>query len=114
MQPRIDVKVDDRSKAFTRIAQENLKNALRAMADSVLIDAQNLAPYDPQPKHKHEHLKQTGTLTSNGNTFTVSFGSGSVEYARIRHYENKKNPQTLRYLERAGNAVAKRGIQAYL
>jgi hypothetical protein len=45
-------------------------------------------------------------------SYTISYGSGSVRYARKRHFENKKNPGTLRYLERAGDSV-KRNIRKY-
>jgi hypothetical protein len=44
--------------------------------------------------------------------YTISYGSGSVRYARKRHFENKKNPGTLRYLERGGDSV-KRNIGKY-
>lgn len=40
--------------------------------------------------------------------YRVLFGNRQVPYARRRHFENKKNPQTLRYLERAGDATARR------
>lgn len=39
--------------------------------------------------------------------FGGSSGGFSVRYAKRRHYENKKNPHTLKYLQRAGSAVAK-------
>lgn len=45
--------------------------------------------------------------------YSVSYGSAQVPYARRRHFENKKNPQTLEYLERAGDAAAK-NIRKYL
>lgn len=109
MQPRASVEVEDRSAAFAKVAIENLKQALSAMADSVLLDAQNLAPV------LSGDLKRSGRKTTQGNAFIVEFGdSKDVPYARRRHYENKKNPQTLLYLQRAGEGVAKRGIRPYL
>lgn len=45
---------------------------------------------------------------------SVVFGSPSVPYARRRHYENKRNPQTLNYLKKAGDSVAKEGIKKYV
>lgn len=34
--------------------------------------------------------------------YSLSFGSSKVPYARKRHFENKKNPQTTGYLAKAG------------
>ena len=54
----------------------------------------------------------TGALQASGRLkrekqghITVRFGGASsrVRYAYRRHFENRKNPQTLRYLERAGD-----------
>lgn len=45
--------------------------------------------------------------------YVVRFGNARVPYARKRHYENKKNPQTLRYLEKAGEAVVRGGHGKY-
>lgn len=42
--------------------------------------------------------------------YSVSY---NTPYARRRHFENKKNPQTLHYLERAGDAASK-NIKKYL
>ncbi len=39
--------------------------------------------------------------------YEVSVGGGSVPYAKRRHFENRKNPQTLRYLEKAGDLETK-------
>ena len=61
---------------------------------------------------------ETGNLRASGrverivNGYKVKFGgssgsSYSVPYARLRHYQNRKNPQTLRYLERAGKQTEK-------
>lgn len=44
----------------------------------------------------------------------VIFGGSNVPYARRRHFENKKNPQTLHYLQRAGDSVAKENIKKYV
>lgn len=45
--------------------------------------------------------------------YTVSYGNSQVPYARRRHYENKAHPETLLYLERAGDEV-KRNYKKYL
>lgn len=38
-------------------------------------------------------------------SYRVIFGGGPVRYARRRHFENKKTPSSLRYLQRAGDSV---------
>ena len=60
----------------------------------------------------------TGNLIASGRiqrndtgSYSVIFGGGSVRYARRRHYENRKHPSTLRYLERAGDENSRRFIQ---
>lgn len=93
---------------FLRVEQENLKNAQRAMGDAILGRSTMIAP------------KLTGALRSDGRVETkdtsveVVFGDKRVPYARRRHFENRKNPQTLHYLERAGDAVVKEGIGKFL
>ena len=62
----------------------------------------------------------TGALRDNGDVklgnlnVVIGFGGLEVPYARRRHYENNKHPQTKRYLERAGDAVGREGITRYL
>lgn len=58
--------------------------------------------------------KQTRALANSGRIhregvchYTVIFGGNGVAYARRRHYENRKTPSSLRYLERAGDGVAR-------
>lgn len=62
--------------------------------------------------------KASGNLVNSGRIervaegeYDVVFGGKSggadVRYAKRRHYENNKNPQTLEYLKRAGDGVAK-------
>lgn len=46
--------------------------------------------------------------------YEIKFGSSQVPYARRRHFENKKNPQTLEYLSRAGDSVKRSGVDKYL
>lgn len=82
-----------------------IENALGIMGRRILHLAQAYAPVD------------TGALRADGRvvreqegTITVAFGGLEVPYARRRHYENNKNPQTKYYLERAGDQIAKQGI----
>lgn len=64
--------------------------------------------------------KDTRALVNSGRIervaqghYRVKFGGGRVKYAKRRHYENKKNPQTLRYLERAGDSVYRGNTTKY-
>jgi hypothetical protein len=61
--------------------------------------------------------KDKGDLVNSGRIeriaagfYKAAFGGSgniTVRYAKRRHFENKKNPHTLGYLKRAGNAVAR-------
>lgn len=64
--------------------------------------------------------KLTGALREQGNSSVVNghrvvkFGDSDVPYARRRHFKNKKNPQTLHYLQKAGDTVKKENIKKYV
>jgi len=58
-------------------------------------------------------LVNSGRIRREGQAhYKVIYGGGSVPYARRRHYENKKTPGSLKYLERAGDATG-RNIKRY-
>ncbi|MBQ1570008.1 MAG: hypothetical protein IIZ78_02695 [Clostridiales bacterium] len=102
------VKVIDRSNVWLALEQVNLDNAVRQMANTILSDSRMLAPV------------LTGALRSDGNvkkegmaSYIVKYGDARVPYARRRHFENKKNPQTKYYLWNAGDRVVKQGIQRF-
>jgi len=60
-------------------------------------------------------LKKSARIQRNSNAnYSVIFGGSRVPYARRRHFENKKNPQTLKYLETPGDRIARSGIKKYL
>lgn len=97
--------------SITRWAQRESKNLFRVeevVAGVVLNRASIIAP------------KLTGALRGNGRTevrnghHAVVFGDEDVPYARRRHFENKKNPQTLQYLKRGGDSVKKENIKKYV
>lgn len=72
------------------------------MATDILRFAVVLGPKDTRA------LVNSGRIESpKPGQYDVVFGGGPVPYARRRHFENKKNPQTLGYLNRAGKAVSK-------
>lgn len=96
------------SKAF--LAQETRRAARveEVMAGVILTRSVMLAPKDTG------QLKENGRVEKNPDGHrSVVFGDASTPYARRRHFENKKNPQTLNYLKRAGDSVAKENIKKY-
>lgn len=65
--------------------------------------------------------KDTRALANDGRIervrsgfYKIIFGSSRVPYARKRHFENKKNPQSLGYLAKAGDGVARGNVKKYL
>lgn len=63
--------------------------------------------------------KETGALANSGKVepiadgYKITFGSNRVPYARIRHFVNRKNPQTLGYLTKAGDGVMRGNTAKY-
>lgn len=102
------IKFIDKSANVEKIETARIQSALARMGDSVLHRAELYAPV------------LTGALRDNGDvqqgnlSVVIGFGGLEVPYARRRHYENNKHPQTKRYLERAGDSVGREGITRYL
>lgn len=97
------------SRSWLTSETQTLRRAEEAMAGVILTRSTILAP------------KESGELRINGRIEksqdggkSVVYGDSSVPYARRRHFENKKNPQTLHYLKRAGDSVAKENIKKYV
>lgn len=101
----VSVKIIDRSSAWWAIEKLNLDNAVNAMATTILSDARAKAPYDTGALRSDGRVERDGDLAR-----SVHFGDARVPYARRRHFENKKNPQTLYYLRIAGDNVARQGL----
>ena len=94
------------STSWLQKTEKNADNVALQMATDVDRFAKVLAPKDKG------NLVNSGRIEKMAQAaFKVSFGGSeggvSVKYAKRRHYENKKNPHTLKYLERAGNSVSK-------
>lgn len=104
----IECTITGNFQAWADARNEEMADIRSAMCNSILNQAQMLAPV------------LTGALRADGrveevddHTTQVVFGDEKVPYARLRHYENRKHPQTLLYLQRAGESVSKRGIEGY-
>ena len=80
---------------------------LLEMATDIDRRAKVLAPVETSA------LRNSGEVSPITNGYKISFGSSRVPYARRRHFENKKNPQTKGYLAKAGDSVARGNIAKY-
>lgn len=102
----INVEVTKKStmNVYKQVQAMNIKRELSARASRTLSRARVLVPVDTGT------LKNDGRVEKIDDGYSVIFGDAKVPYARRRHYENKKNPQTKHYLERAGDSVKKEGF----
>lgn len=86
-----------------------LRKAERAMGEVIRNRSTIIAPVDSGA------LVNSGKVVDNPEGgVSVIFGDTDVPYARRRHFENKKNPQTLHYLKRGGDSVAKENPKKYV
>lgn len=58
-------------------------------------------------------LRNSGSISPILGGYAIKFGSSRVPYARRRHFENRKNPQTLGYLARGAESVARGDLGKY-
>lgn len=98
-----------RSQQWFRDESAVLKRTVRNMMGVTVNRGQMLAPVDKGD------LVSSGRVTGQGEKSVAKFGGADVgvPYAKRRHYENKKNPQTLNYLKKAGDSVVKEGFKKY-
>lgn len=88
-------------KGWSRAVLKGVDGGLLEMATDIHAKAVILAP------HASGALVNSGEITQVNEGYKIKFGNSRVPYAKRRHYENKKNPQTLKYLERAGDSVVR-------
>lgn len=91
-------------KAYLQVQQMNMQKELEAKAEKTLGRARMLAPV------LSGDLKMNGRVEKIPNGVSVIFGDSRIPYARRRHFENRKNPATINYLERAGDQTRKEGF----
>ena len=96
---------------YNRTWQGDISNGLDAGLLEMVVDIDTKAKIIA-PK-KDRFLVNSSVISKINNGFKVKFGSARVPYARRRHYENKKNPQTIGYLAKAGDNVARGNISKY-
>lgn len=101
---KIKVTFNSKMKAYLQVQQMNMQKELEAKAEKTLGRARMLAPV------LSGDLKMNGRVEKIPNGVSVVFGDSRIPYARRRHFENRKSPATLNYLERAGNQTRKEGF----
>ena len=90
------------------VSTAGLERGLAEMATDIDTRAKVLAPKDTRALVNSGRIKRLSAVA-----YQISFGSSQVPYARMRHFENKKNPQTLGYLSRAADSVARSDKSKY-
>jgi len=88
---------------FISATERNLDAATLDASTDVMKTSQVIAPKLTRALVKSHKITRVKSAH-----YRITAGSGRVPYARKRHFENKKNPGTLKYLERAGDATAKK------
>lgn len=102
------VDVEFPTSAWINSETKRMASAAAEMGVDILNRAIMNAPKDTGA------LVRSGRIVKIGATeYAVVFGDNAVRYALRREYENKKNPQTLHYLERAGESVARGSVNKY-
>lgn len=98
-----------RSRQWLADEEVVLQRTVRNMMGVTVNRAQMLAPVDKGD------LRSSGRVVENKDGISAVFGGADVgvPYAKRRHFENKKNPQTLGYLKKAGDSVVKEGFKKY-
>ena len=85
-----------------------LDGAVASMVADIHQRANQIAPVETGA------LVNSGRIIRKGSAnYQVKYGSSRVPYARRRHFENKRNPQSLRYLEQAGDSVTRGSLNKY-
>lgn len=87
--------------------EQQLKAGLLSLTTDVHTRSTILAPKDTRA------LVLSGKIGSIANGFTITYGSSRVPYARRRHFENNKNPQTKKYLSKAGDNAMRGDISKH-
>lgn len=100
------VRFTSRIKQWASGTERKLDLAVLEMATDIHRISGTLAPKQTRA------LVNSGRITRNGMAnYTISYGGGSVPYAKRRHYENRKTPSSLRYLEKAGDSVSRNVVR---
>jgi hypothetical protein len=106
--PKANYKVILHTTKIVNEVHTHVDTASAEMATDILTRAIMNAPKESGALVRSGRLKKVAD-----GAYTVIFGDNSVKYAYRRHEENKKNPQTLKYLDKAGESVARGNLGKY-
>lgn len=95
-------------KKWEEDTEEKLDFAVLQMATDIHRVASTLAPKASRALINSARIQREGQAH-----YKVIFGGGAVPYALRRHFENKKTPSSLLYLERAGDSTS-RNFKRYI
>lgn len=111
------VQIEDNSSTWIAKQKQSLLSAAMAMGNAIKSSSAMTVPRDTST------LAKSATVKASGNTVTVTYGNTNVRYAMVQErgmrngvpFKHYTTPGTgPHYLENAGNAVAKKGLKAYL
>lgn len=103
-----NVRFTSHIKEWTAKTEGKLDVAVLEMATDIHRTSAVMAPKDSRALVNSGRIERKGSAS-----YSVVYGGGSVPYARRRHFENRKTPGSLLYLERAGDAAG-RNVRRYL
>lgn len=86
---------------------KQLDAGMLEVATDIHREAVILSPKDTRALANSGRIERAGE-----GHYKVIFGGSRVPYARRRHFENRKTPGSLRYLENPGNRIA-RNLKRY-
>jgi hypothetical protein len=98
----VRVTVTSHIKKWSAETERKLDLVVLDMATDILRVAGMIAPKDTHALVNSGRIERLGLAK-----YRVIFGGGSVPYAKRRHFENKKTPSSLLYLERAGDSAGR-------
>lgn len=97
------------SKTFVPLTIQELDRGMLELATDIHKRSTMLAPVETR------NLVNSGRIERIASgLYRIIYGSSKVRYARRRHFENRKNPQTIGYLSKAGDSVARSDPSKYL
>lgn len=109
----VSVSVQDNTQAFLEAQQRKIQSALEKMATDAMRSARMTVPRKTGDLSHSGHVEKAGTLGAK-----AIYGSDKVRYAakqEVTQFKHYTTPGTgPRYLRKAGDAVQKKGIKAYL
>lgn len=102
------VRVTSTLRQWTPQTEKKIDLALFQLSTDIHREASILAPKDKR------NLVNSGRISRDDMCkYRILFGDSTVRYARRRHFENRKNPQTIGYLGNSGDKIA-RNFKKYL